>query len=155
MSRQLTTKGYSERIPLGFFRRCWVSEDQVEVTPPLLLGHGFLFDRVRQVVTIRERLLGFTLSEEAIPFSDIGVRVKGRYVKPSSGVLYPGGGVSPGSRGGIRYFVEMTIAHRRGFEVCEPQALDNKARANRIVAAIHKLGVKDYTPSLKAPSRPE
>ncbi len=77
MGRRLPKAGYTDKIRVGPFRSCWIGEDKVEVTPGIgIVSEGFLFDRIRQVVTIRDGILGITLSEEEIPFSDIVVRVK-------------------------------------------------------------------------------
>lgn len=51
------------------FRRCKLSDNEFE-TAPIVFGRGFPFDRVRQVVSVRWRLLWFTVAEETIPFRD-------------------------------------------------------------------------------------
>ena len=62
-------------------RRCFVNEGRVEIKPPFWLGSGFAFDGGRQQVTIRRCVFGLSLSEQVIPFSDIGgvrlIRFKG------------------------------------------------------------------------------
>ncbi len=63
--------GYTDWIWVPFLRRCLVGLDKVEITP-IVVGQGFVFDGMRRVVTIRRCLLGRMLSEEEIPFSDIG-----------------------------------------------------------------------------------
>ena len=63
--------GYTDWIWIPLFRRCWVGPVKVEVTHPIIFGRGFLFDGLRRVVTVRRCLLGRTLSEEEIPFSEL------------------------------------------------------------------------------------
>ena len=63
--------GYTDWIWIPFFRRCWIGPDKVEVTHPIIFGRGFLFDRAKQVVTIRRYLLGLPLSTKEIPFSEL------------------------------------------------------------------------------------
>ena len=135
--------GYTDWIWIPFFRRCWAGPDKVEVTHPIIFGRGFLFNRTRQVVTIRRCLFGLTLSKKEIPFSDVTIRLSSRYQAPTSGGYY-GGGYSAGSRGGTVYFVEMHIARgKRRLKVFQEQGFGHTSRANRILAAIQKLGISD------------
>ncbi len=151
MGRRRPKAGYTDKIRVGPFRSCWIGEDKVEVTPGIgIVSQGFLFDRIRQVVTIRDGMLGITLSEEEIPFSDIVVRVKS-YNRDDEITQI-----------GTGYFIEMRIARRRRghvqlrsqagvdvFEVCGGRPFDSEWSANHIVAAIQGLGVKtDSRPEL-------
>lgn len=142
--QQLATRGNSYRltVPQGrptfplLFRRCWVSEDRVELTHPLIFGRSFLFDRVRRKVTIRRCLLGVTLSRSEIPFSDVTVRLRSHRVKD----IHYGTDGSSTIPGGTLYIMEMAIGPGEALEVlCQFGSAD---LLTRIMAAIQRLGIK-------------
>ncbi len=116
--------GYTDWIWIPFFRRCWIGPDKVEVTHPIIFGRGFLFDGLRRVVTIRRCLLGRTLSEEEIPFSELYMDTR-RVVTDSLGTY--GGDVS--HRIHIVARGESSHIDFWGFE----------ERARRVLAAIRTL----------------
>ena len=140
MSRQQTTAGYSDWIWIPYFRRCWVSADRVELTHPIIFGRGFLFDRARQVVTIRRCLLGLPLSKQEIPLSDVTISLGSRYYKPTSG-YYTGSFWSPGSPGGTQYFIKITTTDGREIKVFGREGFGKSKRLKRILAAIEQLGI--------------
>ena len=124
MSRQQTTAGYSDWIWIPYFRRCWVSEDRTELTHPIIFGRGFLFDRARQVVTIRQCLLGFTLSEEEIPFSHLSLRFRKKTSYGEYGDPYTSAAFIDIEAPGKRFFVAFVLS---------------EGRAHRVLAAIQRL----------------
>ncbi len=65
----VTGETYSIWIPL--FRICRVSDDKVVITPPLLFGRGYVFDRTRGTVSISRRLFGIPISKTQAPFEQI------------------------------------------------------------------------------------
>ena len=138
MSRQQTT-GHSDWIRIPYFRRCWVGEDRVELTPPLIFGRSYLFDGTRQVVTIRRCLLGRTLSEEEISFSDVSVFLGHRYIEEKTHYSESGPSTTPG---GLLYFIAMTMGRDKPWvKVFEENSLGDRSRADRILAAIQRLGL--------------
>ncbi len=134
--RQRSKTGYSESIWVPFFRRCRVSENQVEITPPVIFGRGYVFDRARQMVTVRRCLLRRTLSEEEIPFSEVSVRLSTRSVEVNVGwqerhIVWK-----------TRYFIEMTVPHG-ALSVFQNWKLDEPGRVDFILAAIQRLGIRN------------
>ncbi len=132
MSRQPTGAGDSDWIWVPAFRRCRISEDKVEITHPLIFGRGFLFDRARQVVTIRRCLLGFTLSEEEIPFSHLSLRFRSEASHGEYGESYTSDFIDIEAPG-HRFYVSFSIwfgAFPSG-----------EKRAHRVLAAIQRLGL--------------
>ena len=85
--RVMTRAGYTDWIWVPYLRRCWVGPDKVEVTHPIIFGRGFLFDGLRRVVTIRRCLLGRTLSEEEIPFSELTIQRSRHLLNPTQPAL--------------------------------------------------------------------
>ena len=69
----------SYQIWIPNFRFCRVSDDTVEITPPILFGRSFVFDRIRQKVLISRRFLGIHGSNIEIPFSDISSQLQNRW----------------------------------------------------------------------------
>ena len=121
-----------------------MSADRVELTHPLIFGRGFLFDRTRQLVKIRRCLLGLTVSEDEIPFSDVTVGLNSKHVKDTYVAFSE---VPIWTTGGTLYFIEMRIRHRAPLKVlCE---FDENWRLRGILAAIEKLGIttSGYHPS--------
>ncbi len=132
MSRPQTT-GHSDWIRIPYFRRCWISADRVELTHPLIFGRGYLFDGTRRVVTIRRCLLGRTLSEEEISFSDVTVFMGQRYIADT----YDEFGFVPG---GDIYFIAMTMGRDKPrVKVFEEESLGDRDLADRILAAIRRV----------------
>ena len=114
---------------IPYLRWCHIDEDRVEITAPLLFGRGFVFDGSTQVVIIRRRLLGISLSEEKVPFIDVNLTAHAETIEETRGF-----GSFLGQR--IDYKVAMEWwGTDRTLMVC--QATEDKTR--RIVAAINRL----------------
>ena len=75
----------SYQIWIPYLRFCRVSEDTVEITPPILFGRGFVFDRVRQKVLVSRRFLGIRGSNIEVPFSDTSCQLQNQW---HSGEMY-------------------------------------------------------------------
>lgn len=60
------------RLPYSFwveyFRRCRVNEHTVEITPPLLFGRGYIFDRDQRTLSMSRHFLRIPLSKIDVPF---------------------------------------------------------------------------------------
>lgn len=123
--------GYTDWIWILFFRRCWIGPDKVEVTRPIIFGRGFLFNRTRQVVTVRRCLFGRTLSKEEIPFSGVSIIVTSKYQPPTS-ISIDGGTFG----GGTTYGIKMVIGQRRITILGES---NTKGRIERVLAAIRTV----------------
>lgn len=134
MSRQQTA-GHFDWIWVPFVRRCWVGEDRVELTPPLIFGRSYLFDGTRQVVTIRRCLLGRTLSEEEISFSDVTIRPRKRHNRETS----PDG--SSRELTPIQ-FIDITVVHGKANTFGGFRGVRGEERPRRILEAIEKLGIQ-------------
>ena len=128
--------GYTDSISLPSFSRCWIGEDKVEVTQPLVLGRSFLFDRTEQVVTTRLSLFGLTLSEEKISFWEIIIRLKSHDV----GLIDTETGATST---GTKYIIEMAVANGRVFKVLDMVLKHEEGgttrEIERIVAAIRNV----------------
>ena len=62
---------------LPWLRWCRISENKVSVSPPVLFGRSYVFNRSRQIVTITRRVFGIPVSKLDVQFGDIvsvGVR---------------------------------------------------------------------------------
>jgi len=125
--------GYTDWIRVPFFRRCWVGPDKVEVTRPLIFGQGFLFDRLRRVVTIRRYLFGVTLSEEEIEFSDLTVRLR-TVTKTDQGYI-PGGGMI--ATLSLSYVIDMHDRDGKRFHIRFNG--NSEGRAGRVLDVIRTL----------------
>ena len=130
---------YSIWIPI--FRICRVSDDKVVITPPVLFGRGYVFDRTRGTVSISRRLLGFPISKTQAPFEQItSLSVKGHYEEGSSGYL-TGSTYVPGTPGGTFFELTMKVGGKE-FKIEKPTILANwerRGRAERIKAAIRRV----------------
>ena len=142
MSRQQTTAGYTGWIWVPFFRLCRVGDDRVEITPPILFGRGFLFDRARQVVTIRRCLFGLPLSKEEFQFSGVSVgwdwkKLDAHSVRTETGWVH--------DPGGFTHFIEIDFNHHKknakiiGELVRTRSIGDPPERLARIMAAIRNV----------------
>ena len=118
---------YTDWIRVPFFRRCWVGPDRIEVTHPIIFGRGFLFDGLRRVVTIRRCLLGRTLSEEEIPFSEFTMKRNVRRVVSDAGSTYGGT---------VTYRIDMDA---RGEQFHIEFSSGHDKRATRVLTAIRTL----------------
>ena len=110
----------SYQIWIPYLRFCRVSEDMVEITPPILFGRGFDFDRIRQKVLISRRLLGIRGSNIEIPFSDISWQLQKHWHIT---------GVTDSSD----YDIEISVPHGRRFKIAEALGPE---RARRVFEAI-------------------
>ena len=88
------------------------------------------------MVTMRVRLLQWTLSEEEIPFSDITVDLESRVFS-----------ATPDTLGGTNYSIELK-AHGKTFEIYEEEFTSSKERSERILAAICRLGIRTERPRI-------
>ena len=134
MGRKRTSAGYSDGLRIPIFRRCWLGEDRIEVTPPLLFGSGFIFDRSRRVVTIRLCLFGRTLHKEELPFSDITIKLSSRERQATS----------PLPARYKEFFIEMIVADGTRLKVCDGEhtfTFSPHEETRRIENAIRKMGI--------------
>ena len=127
---------WSESIDVGFFHKCLVSDDKIELTLPPIYGFGFLFDGVRRVVTIRLRLLWRTKTRE-IPFQDASLRVSERFMR---------GG--PDSPDWTHYEIKLVVADDEPYTVFRTDGSADKKEARKeafdILAPFRKLGLKTH-----------
>ena len=126
MRRQPTGPGQLIRVG---GHTCWVSDAKVEITPPAIFGWGLLFDRARQTVTVRRRLLGFTLSHHEIPFSDVTIDLDSDDYESPHGWI------------GLGYFIRIGVPFRFA-DLTALRALNNRERVVRILSAIEQLGIR-------------
>ena len=61
---------------IQFFRLCMVTEQKVVVTPPILFGRGYVFDRPRRTVRVSRCVLGLPISRMHIPYGSFRLRVR-------------------------------------------------------------------------------
>ncbi len=111
-------KSYQIWIP--YFRFCRVSDDTVEITPPILFGCGFVFDRIGQKVSISRRFLGIHGSHIEIPFSDISCHLHNK--EHSYDMDY-----------WDDYDIEISVPHDRPFKIAKRLGHE---RARRVFEAI-------------------
>ncbi len=130
------------RFWISWFRWCAVSEDKVVVSPPLVFGSGYVFDRKKRIVSASLRIFGLPVSKTQIPFHDI------------MGLSGGGGGrrqdVNPfSSVGPLKSTVErnffavvMEAAHekrKREFVIAEVNWASPRKRTQRILDAVRDV----------------
>jgi len=111
----------SYKIWIPFFRFCRVSEDTVEITPPILFGCGFVFDWIRQKVFISRQFLGIRGSKIEIPFSDISCH------------LHKDWHTTDAISGWEDYHIAISVPHGRPFKIAKWLGHE---RARRVFEAI-------------------
>ena len=94
------------------------------------------------MVTVRKHFLWLSPSDEEIPFPDAAIRLESRYEESYNQYGSP--------VGETRYFVEMTRGHGKALEVFEVVTLNDSKRAQRILAAIKRLGIRSPAPVTRA-----
>ena len=132
--------GYTDWIWIPALRVCRVSEDRVEITPPLIFGRSFAFDWSPGVVKIRRCLLGVTISTEEFPLEGVKVSLR-RTPATGSGCFWPtirspSPEVGEGAAG-ISTFIIDVVAGRRRFII--GGFGDRKRRVDRVLAAIQRV----------------
>lgn len=111
------------------YRICRISKDKVVVTPPPFFGRGYIFDRIRRLVSVRTRFLGFIpVSKVEIPFSDIVVH-KYDWLAPYGESGYT-----------AKACLKMTTASGEQFHICEPLNADRPAQ--KILDALEDMGIR-------------
>ena len=127
----------SYQIWIPYFRFCRVSEDTVEITPPILFGCGFVFDRIRQKVLISRRFLGIRGSNIEIPFSDISCQLQNRWD-------------ITGWTERNEYVIEISVTHGRRFKIADGLGQE---QARRVFEAIWIVSNRTaiYEEVLKSP----
>ena len=129
--------GYSIWIPI--FRICRVSDDKVVITPPVLFGRGYVFERTQGTVSISRRLLGIPISKTLAPFEQItslSVTRVWRKGTPGYSSPYMLTGSVPATPGGWSYGLTMRVG---GEEFKIGRGWQRRGRVARIEAAIRRV----------------
>jgi len=132
-------------IWIPMFRYCRVTGDKVIVTAPILFGRGYIFDKNKQLVTIRRRLVGITISKIEVPFSRINALAVTRVWKEGSPATYSYGMHYAGTPGGYFFELVMTVAGNGEFKIEKPDMFadwERRGRAERVEEAIRRLTEK-------------
>ncbi len=133
MGQQEDSPEHSNEMRIPHFRRLLIADDRVEVTPPLMFGSGFVFDRARRLVTIRFCLFRLALHREEVRFSDVRVRLshEGRVAQYQPHPFK-------------HFFIELKFADGTRLKLCdglETERYPTKAspETRRILNAIHSV----------------
>ncbi len=123
-----------------FFRLCIETEQKVVVTPPILFGRGYVFDRPRRIVKVSRCIMGIPMSRIRIPFGSFRLRVREneRTVYKGGGSAY-GGPYAPESKSVKRVY---TVAMRIPGQLQELDVAHfdfDKLRAERLLSAIRRV----------------
>ena len=115
-----------------------MSDDKVVITPPVLFGRGYVFDRTRRTVSISRRLMGIPISKTQAPFFQItSLRVNRVYVEGTKAHFSDPSltGYVPETSGGWSYVLTMRVGGKE-FKIWRGWQEKGRGRVERIEVAI-------------------